>query len=117
VNKYPTENVFTAKRQEILSGSIKLNGLVHLPAQTDIQFSGVYLAPDIVPQGKIYSRFSLDIGAKKTIQKGKGEIFINATDIANTMNIRREITGNGFRYTSNDYYETQVVRIGYNYKL
>jgi outer membrane receptor protein involved in Fe transport len=117
VNKYPTENVFSAKRQEIFSGSIKLNGLFHLSKQTDIQLSSVYLAPDVVPQGKTYSRFSIDLGIKRTIQKDKGEIFFNATDIANTMRMKREVNGDGFRYRSSDYYETQVVRVGYNYKF
>lgn len=117
VNRYPTETIFSAENQELISGSIKLNGLFHLPKQTDIQISGVYLAPDVVPQGKIYSRFSVDLGIKRNIQQGKGEIFVNATDIANTMRIKREVKGDGFRYVSNDYYETQVVRVGYNYKF
>ncbi|MEO5600777.1 MAG: TonB-dependent receptor [Cyclobacteriaceae bacterium] len=117
VNKYPEENTFSAEKQEMLSGSIKLNGLFHLPRQTDIQISSVYLAPDVVPQGRTYSRFSIDIGVKKNIQNGKGELFLNATDIANTMRIKREIKGDGFRFISNDYYETQVIRVGYNYKF
>lgn len=117
VNRYPTETIFSAENQEIISGSIKLNGLFHLPKQTDIQISGVYLAPDVIPQGKTYSRFSVDLGIKRTIQQGKGEIFLNATDIANTMRIKREVKGDGFRYVSKDYYETQVVRVGYNYKF
>lgn len=117
VNKYPAENVFTSEKQQIFSGSVKLNALFHLPAQTDLQFSGVYLAPDIIPQGKIYSRFSLDFGAKKLIQKSKGELFVNATDLLNTMSIRRKINGDGFQYFSSDYYETQVVRAGYSYKF
>ena len=107
----------SAESQEIFSGSIKLNGIFHLPKQTDIQLSSVYLAPDVVPQGKTYSRLSIDLGVKRTIQKGKGEIFLNATDIANTMIIRREVNGDGFRYVSSDYYETQVIRLGYNYKF
>jgi hypothetical protein len=82
-----------------------------------MQVSAVYLAPDIIPQGKIGTRFSLDVGVKKSIQKGKGELFANATDLLNTMVIRKEIIGDGFKYTSADYYETQVIRIGYRYKF
>ncbi len=84
---------------------------------TDLQLSSVYQAPDVVPQGKTYSRFSVDVGARKSIQNGKGECFINASDIANSLRIRREVNGDGFRYVANDYYETQVIRIGYNYKF
>ena len=117
VNKYPEENVFTAGREDIFSGNVKFNALLHLPRKWEAQFTAIYLAPDLVPQGKIFSRFSIDMGAKKSIQKGKGEIFVNATDIANTLRLKREIRGNGFNYTSDDYYETQVFRVGYSYKF
>lgn len=117
VNKYPQESTFFAGRQEIFSGSIKLNGLVHLPAKYDMQLTAVYLAPDIVPQGKTYERFYIDLGIKKSIQTGKGEVFLNTTDVANTLRIKRAVNGYGFRYISTDYYETQVVRAGYTYKF
>lgn len=117
VNLYPIAQTYSAARESIFSGNAKLNGFFHLPAKLDAQFVAIYQAPDLVPQGKTFSRFSVDIGVKKGIQKGKGELFLNATDIFNTLNLRREIRGNGFRYTSNDYYETQVFRLGYNYKF
>lgn len=117
LNKYPVQNVFSAKKQEIFSGNIKLNSTLHLSKGIDGQISVAYLAPDIIPQGKINSRFSVDTGFKKSVQSGKGEVFINATDLFNTLVIKREIQGAGFKYTSHDYYETQVVRAGYNYKF
>jgi outer membrane receptor protein involved in Fe transport len=117
VNKYPAENTFSAEREDIFSGNIKLNGTFHFPKQVEAQLTAIYQAPDLVPQGKVYARFSIDLGIKKNIQKGKGELFANATDVANTLRIRREVKGNGFRYNSTDYYETQVVRFGYNYKF
>jgi outer membrane receptor protein involved in Fe transport len=116
-NKYPTTNTFSADKQEIYSGNIKLNNTFHFPKNVDLQLTTIYLAPDIIPQGKIKSRFSLDLGLKKAIQKGKGELFFNASDLLNTMVIKKEINGQDFNYTSNDYYETQVVRLGYSYKF
>ena len=59
----------------------------------------------------------MDFGIKKQVQKGKGELFANATDLLNTMNINKNIRGNGFRLLTVDYYETQVVRVGYSYKF
>ena len=61
--------------------------------------------------------FSLDLGLKKSIQKGKGELFLNATDVLNTMVIKQTIKGDTFSYTSNNYNETQVIRLGYTYKF
>ena len=116
-NKYPVTNTFTADEQDIISGNIKLNNTFHLPKNFDAQLTAIYLAPDIIPQGKIAQRFSLDIGIKKSLQKGKGELFLNATDISNSMITKKEIQGQGFKYTSTDYYETQVIRLGYNYKF
>lgn len=117
VNQYPVRNTFSADRQQLVSGNVKVNGLFHLAGQLDAQLTAIYLAPDLVPQGRIDSRFSVDMGLKKAIQKGKGELFLNATDVANTLRIRRSVQGAGFRYVSTDYYETQVVRLGYGYKF
>jgi outer membrane receptor protein involved in Fe transport len=116
-NKYPIPNTFSADKQEIISGNIKLNSTFHLPKNFDAQLTVIYLAPDIIPQGKIEQRFSIDLGVKKSLQNGKGELFLNATDILNSMIIKKEIQGKGFRYSSTDYYETQVLRFGYNYKF
>jgi outer membrane receptor protein involved in Fe transport len=116
-NKYPVAHLFSADKQEIFSGNIKLNNTFHFPKNIDAQLTVIYFAPDIIPQGKIKSRFSLDLGLKKPVKNGKGELFFNATDLLNTMILRKEIAGQGFIYTSNDYYETQVIRIGYSYKF
>lgn len=116
-NLYPVPNVFFAASQSILSGNIKLNANVRFNKTTDMQLTAVYLGPDIIPQGRISQRFSLDAGIKKSIQQGRGELFLNATDLLNTMIIDKDILGQGFRYKSTDYYETQVVRVGYAYKL
>jgi outer membrane receptor protein involved in Fe transport len=116
-NKYPVPSIYTATKEQFLSGNIKLNGIFHLPKQTDLQITSIYLAPDIIPQGKINTRFSVDMGIKKQIQKSKGELFFNASDIFNTLNIKKEINGNGFKLTSSDFYETQVFRLGYGYKF
>ncbi|WP_133583928.1 outer membrane beta-barrel family protein [Sphingobacterium yanglingense] len=116
-NLYPRPNTFSADRQSALSGNFKLNNNFRFAGGWDAQLTAIYLAPDIIPQGKIQSRFSMDAGLKKSVQKGKGELFVNATDVFNTMTVRRKIDGLGFNYTSNDYYETQVVRLGYSYKF
>lgn len=116
-NLYPEPNTFSAAKQDVLSGNIKWNNTLHLTKKVDAQLTAIYLAPDIIPQGKIKSRFSIDLGLKKSVQNGKGEFFINATDLLNTLVIKKEIQGQDFSYTSNDYYETQVIRLGYNYKF
>lgn len=116
-NLYPQPNIFSADQETAISGNVKLNNIFKISKGFDAQFTAVYLAPDIIPQGKIGSRFSMDLGIKKSIQNGKGELFLNATDLLNTMVIKKKIQGNGFAYTSDDHYETQIVRLGYSYKF
>lgn len=116
-NKYPVPSTFSANRETYTSGNAKLNVLFKLPQQFDIQLSSIYLAPDILPQGEIGTRFSVNLGVKKAIQKGKGEFYLNGTDILNTLKIHKTITGNGFSYVTTDYYETQAFRLGYSWKF
>lgn len=116
-NLYPRLNIFLADQQKIVSGNVKLNTTFKFAKKLNAQFTALYYAPDIIPQGTIDARFSLDFGVKKEIQNGNGELFLNATDLLNTMVIRKEIEGNNFSFTSSDYFESQVIRIGYNYKF
>ncbi len=117
VNKYPITQTFNAEKQSMISGNLKINSTFHLPKKVDVQVLAVYLAPDVVPQGSTDARYYIDLGLKKSIQNGKGEIFANATDVLNTLRIKKTVYGNGFHYISQDYYETQVLRVGYSYKF
>lgn len=116
-NMYPQPVFFLADKQTAVSGNVKFNNTFRFSNGFDAQLTAIYLAPDIIPQGKMKSRFSIDVGMKKSVQNGKGEIFLNATDLLNTMVIKKQIQGSGFKYTSDDYYETQVIRLGYSYKF
>lgn len=117
VNQYPVPVRYSAARQELTSGNVKVNAQLRLANDWQAQISNVFLAPDLLPQGRIESRYSLDIGLKKAVQKGKGEIVVNATDLLNTMQAERTIRGTDFRLVSTDYLETQVVRVGYSVKF
>ena len=114
-NKYPVTSSYTSVKQKLTSGNVKINAMLKLAKGFEAQLSTVYLAPDIIPQGKTGSRFSVDAGIKKQVKNG--DYFINATDLFNTLVIKKTVNGDGFRYTSSDYYETQVIRVGYNYKF
>jgi outer membrane receptor protein involved in Fe transport len=116
-NRYPLPTTYVIGREDVTSWNTKLNGMFKLPKKAELQFSAIYLAPDIIPQGKIGSRFSVDFGLKKQVQNGRGELFLNGTDVFNTLSPKRELRGNGFTFVSRDYLETQVFRLGYSYKF
>jgi len=117
VNLYPVPVSYAAAREALTSGTVKVNAVVTLPGNLQAQVSNVYLAPDLLPQGRIGSRYALDVGVKKGIQGGKGELVLNATDLLNTNQAERTIRGTGFRIVSTDYLETQVIRAGYTRKF
>jgi outer membrane receptor protein involved in Fe transport len=117
VNLYPKPVPYSAPRQELTSGNAKLDLGLRLSRDWQVQLSNVYLAPDLLPQGRIGSRFSLDAGTKTSVNGGKGEIVVNATDLLSTNQARRTIRGTDFSFVSTDYLETQVIRVGYNWKF
>lgn len=116
-NKYPVPVTFNAERRQNYTGNVKLNNIFRFPNNLDVQLTAIYLAPDIIPQGEIASRYSVDLGIKKRIQGGRGEVFANGSDLFNTMRIKKVIVSDGVKVISNDLFETQVVRFGYNYKF
>lgn len=117
INAYPTNTPFSMEEQKAISGNVKANFQIKLPYQTSLQVTGIYLAPDIVPQGTIDARYALDFGVKRSIQSGRGELFLNVTDLFNTMIMRYDLMGNNFQLRSTDYFETQAVRLGYQYRF
>jgi outer membrane receptor protein involved in Fe transport len=116
VNQYPVPVSYTASRQRLVSGNLKVNTSIRL-GTWDTRVSSAYLAPDLLPQGRMGSRYSLDLGVKKSVRDGMGEFTLNATDLLNTMQIRRSIRGTDFSFVSTDHLETQVVRVGYSWKF
>ncbi len=114
---YPYPQTFSFEESKSNTWSCKLNNNLRLPYQIDFQLSAVYYAPNIIPQGKIMERYSIDIGLKKQVLKGKAEISLSATDLLNTFAIRKTIIGDGFDLTADNYYETQVITLGMKYKF
>jgi len=117
VNRYPVPVNYAAPNERLISGNVKLNANITSQRGWETRLSGMWLAPDLLPQGRIGDRYALDVGVRRSVQRGKGEIIFNATDLFNTMQVRRTIRGTGFRLTSVDYLETQVIRVGYSRKF
>lgn len=117
VNAYPSNVSFSRDEQSAWAGNFKLNMDFDLPSNFKLQLAGIYFTPDIIPQGKILERYSVDLGISKSLWGGKGEAFLNATDVFNTMINKYELEGSGFSINSTDYYETQVIRLGIQYRF
>ncbi|MCB0520026.1 MAG: TonB-dependent receptor [Lewinellaceae bacterium] len=114
---FPTVRPFQIQASEDNTWSLKINSLLTLPKQTQIQLSFIYDAPKNIPQGRQFARSSLDVGIKKTVFAGKGEVMLAATDLLNRYGLKQEITNEGFDVVYENFYETQVVTLGVSYKF
>ncbi len=114
---FPYERPFGIDRSTDFSYDFKLINQVSLPWNLQLQLSGVYYSPKRIPQGEQLARSSIDIGLKKTFLKGQGEITLSASDLFNDFGIRQEISGEGFTALYENYYETQVVRVGVKFRF
>lgn len=114
---FPYQREFSIDETVANTWDAKLNSEWQLPANLRIQLSGLYYAPFNIPQGRQLARGSVDLGVKKALWNQRGELTLSATDIFNQFGIRQEITGDGFTNEYQNYYETQVVRLGLKYRF
>ena len=114
---FPYERKFRIEKNTDYSADIKLNNQFTLPHDFQIQMTALYYTPKNIPQGRQMARSSIDFGVKKTIINGKGEITFSFSDIFNDFGIKQEIEGEGFTATYENFYETQIINLGFKYKF
>ncbi len=113
---FPFERPFNIQNTTDQTWDIKINNQIDLPKKTQIQLTAIYLAPKNIPQGRALARSSIDLGIKKSILQDRGELTFSFSDIFNDFGIREEITTADFTALYENYFETQVARIGFKYK-
>ena len=114
---FPYQRDFSIEETIDQTWDMKVNSQFHLSSKTEIQITSIYIAPKNIPQGRRLSRSSIDIGIKKKVLEGKGTITFSFSDIFNGFGIREEIVEKDFTALYENYFETQVARIGFNYKF
>lgn len=114
---FPFERPFSISRTTDYSADIKINNQLTLPMDIQAQLSVLYFTPKNIPQGKQYARSSVDLGLKKNLPGGKGELTFSFSDILNDFGIKQRITGDGFIAVYENYYETQILSLGFKYKF
>jgi len=114
---YPYKQEFNFPETVTGTWNLKSNMSMSIPGWPEIQLTGVYYAPDIIPQGKVDSRYSVDFGISKKMKGDKIEIYLNANDIFNTFGLKTTIEGEGIIINKANYVETQVIMAGIKYKF
>lgn len=114
---FPYERSFSTDKSTANAWNAKVSTEIVLPKDFSIQVTGIYYSDKNIPQGKELSRSSIDLGLKKQLWDKKAELTFSASDILNRFGIRQQISENGFTALYQNYFETQIFRIGFKYKL
>ena len=114
---FPYERPFSIDKTTDNSADIKINNQFTLPLDFQVQLTALYYTPKNIPQGKQMARSSVDIGLKKSILEGKGEVSFSFSDMFNDFGIKQEIEGEGFTAVYENFYETQIINLGFKYKF
>jgi outer membrane receptor protein involved in Fe transport len=115
--RFPYLHTFDISSSEENTWDLKLSNQFKVNSKLEFQITTVYLAPKNIPQGRQLARSSIDLGVSWKILEGKGTLNFSASDVLNNYGIRQEIYGEGFSATYENYYETQVFRIGLKYRF
>ena len=113
---FPTVRPFTLEPSNANSWDVKFNNQFTFPKGWKAQLTAIYLAARNIPQGRELARSSVDFAVSRPVFAGRGELVLAATDVFNGFGLRQEIDGEGFTAVYQNYYESQLVRVGVTYK-
>lgn len=114
---FPFQRPFSVEESSDATGDVKVSTEISFPKNLTLQLTGLYYAKKNIPQGEELARGSFDFGVKKQFWEKRAELTLSATDIFNTFGIRQQLRNDGFTATYENYYETQVVRLAFKYKI
>jgi outer membrane receptor protein involved in Fe transport len=114
---FPFQRQFTIDATTANAWDAKVNTDFNLPKDFTVQLTGIYFSDRNIPQGEQLERSSVDLGIKKTFWEKKAELTLSASDILNRFGISQRVSGEGFTALYENYFETQVFRLGLKYKI
>ena len=114
---FPFERTFDIQKSTANAWDAKVNTEFVLPKNVTFQLTGVYYSDRNIPQGEELARSSIDLGIKKSLWNKKADLTFSASDIFNRFGIRQRLTNEGFTALYQNYFETQIFRLGFKYKI
>jgi len=114
---FPFERDFTIDASTANAYDAKVNTEFNLPKDFLVQLTGIYFSKRNIPQGEQLARSSVDFGIKKNLWDKKAELTLSASDIFNRFGIQQEVSNDGFTALYQNFYETQIFRLGFKYKI
>ncbi|MFH0866968.1 MAG: TonB-dependent receptor family protein [Bacteroidota bacterium] len=99
------------------SWTAKINFMLFLPKNLDIQLTGNYRGPMAQLQGTMKAMYFADLALKKEIMNKKASITLRMSDIFNTQQFNMERSGSNFTIHMLRKRESRVVYLGFIYKM
>jgi outer membrane receptor protein involved in Fe transport len=114
---FPFERAFAVNASTANAYDAKVNTEFNLPKDYALQLTGIYFSKRNIPQGEQLARSSLDFGIKRSFWEKKAELTLSASDIFNRFGIQQQVTNEGFTALYQNFYETQIFRLGFKHKF
>jgi len=114
---FPFERTFDIQKSTANAWDVKVNNEFGLPKNLTFQLTGVYYSKRNIPQGEELARYSIDLGIKKSLWNKKADLTFSASDIFNRFGIQQTVTNDGFTALYQNFFETQVFRLSFKYKI
>lgn len=114
---FPFERDFTIDASTANAYDVKINTEFILPKDFAVQLTGIYFSKRNIPQGEQLARSSVDFGIKKNLWDKRAELTLSASDLFNRFGIQQRVTNEGFTALYQNFYETQILRLGFKYKI
>ena len=127
------DKTIDVKASESTSWTAKATSSFSLGKNFEIQINGNYRSPVITgigggghgpmggggggSQGKTKAMYAVDLGIRYMVMNKKGTITLRASDIFNTRTAKTNSWGTGYTSYSENYHESQIVFIGFSYRI
>jgi hypothetical protein len=112
---FPVQRPFSVPETQETTWDLKLTSLFQAPNGFRLQASIVYYDERNIPQGREAARYSLDLGVSKPVLDERAEVVLNVTDLFNEFGTKQTIDGEGFDAVYENFFQTQVVSLGFTY--
>lgn len=99
------------------SWNTRLNTNITVWKNLDIQVTGHYRAPMVVPMGTIRPMYGMDLGVKKDVLKGKGSLSFRISDVLNSQRFEIDAAGPGWTNYMVHRRDTRAAYLGFSYRI
>ncbi|OGU16655.1 MAG: hypothetical protein A2X61_16275 [Ignavibacteria bacterium GWB2_35_12] len=116
--KYVVEGIqsYEGQKREDFSWKTRLNATITPMKELNFQITGYYTAPSENIQGKRFSSYGVDFGARYDLHENLTLTF-RASDIFHTRTWHSISTGTGFYYDNDIHPLSQYISLGFQYKI